>query len=243
VGVPTFTGEARHLEVLIVSYSRYGVLEQLATCIAAGASSVPDVQVSRLEVEDAPLAEVRSGEAPADGMLRRTLILDRFAAADALIVGAPAYFGSMAAPVKRLFEDCLTAQGAPPAVDRSRPWRHHLLRDRVGAAFTASATPHGGNELALHSILTLFMHLGMLVVTPGQADPILENPAAPYGATAIAGAGGDGQPSAAEQDAARALGVRVAHVAAWVRLGRTEWEKRQEPRRSVAEPGGLEPSG
>jgi len=46
-----------------------------------------------------------------------------YVAADALIVGAPTYFGSMASPVKRLFEDAATGAQRP---DRSRPWRHAL---------------------------------------------------------------------------------------------------------------------
>lgn len=217
------------INVLIVTYSRFGVLKRMAEYIADGARSVPGAAVHLIEVEDLPIDTLRPGESQADHLLRRAVLMERIAAADALVVGAPAYFGSMASPVKRFFEDCLTAESAPPAIDRSRPWRHTALRDTVGAAFTASGTPHGGNELALHSILTLFMHLGMLVVTPGQGQPILSNPAAPYGATAITGATGDDLPTADEQEAARALGVRVARVASWISLGRTEWERNRAP--------------
>jgi hypothetical protein len=48
-------------------------------------------------------------KAYADPEPRRAATLNRLAAADALIVGALAYFDSMAAAVKRLFEDCVTA--------------------------------------------------------------------------------------------------------------------------------------
>jgi NAD(P)H dehydrogenase (quinone) len=212
------------VQVLVVYYSRFGVLKHLAGWIAEGAQRVAGAEVSFLEVEDRPVEELRPGETVADMMARRAVIVNRLAAPDALIVGAPAYFGGMAAPVKRLFEDCLTAS-APPVSDRSRPWRHHRFRAKVGAAFTASATPHGGNEQALHSILTMMMHLGMIVVTPGQREPVLENSASPYGATAIAGADGGRFPNAMEQEEARALGQQVAEVAAWLSWGRTEWEK------------------
>jgi NAD(P)H dehydrogenase (quinone) len=64
----------------------------------------------------------------------------------------------------------------------------------------------------------MFMHLGMIVVTPGQGQPILSNPAAPYGATAITGAGiTSPQPRSKRQPAA--LGVRVARITTWVSLG------------------------
>ncbi len=153
-------------------------------------------------------------------------MVNEFTGFDAIIVGAPSYFGTMASPVKRLFEDCATAN--PPPQDRTRPWRIHLFRNKVGAAFTASATPHGGNEQTLHSILTMLMHCGMIVVTPGQGEPILENEGAPYGPTAVAGAEANRLPSAEEQEAARAHGERVAHVAAWLALGRLAWVQRED---------------
>jgi NAD(P)H dehydrogenase (quinone) len=207
------------VELLIVYYSRFGVVRRLAELIAEGARRVPGVNASLMSIDEQPIGEPRAGEYPEEAAMRRAVALSRLVAADAIVVGAPSYFGSMASPVKRLFEDC-AATSPPPQQERSRPWRAYLFRDKVGAAFTSSGTPHGGNEQTLHSILSLMMHLGMLVVTPGQREPILANQAAPYGATAISGAGGDRGPSVREQEAARALGERVARVASWVVAGR-----------------------
>jgi NAD(P)H dehydrogenase (quinone) len=207
------------VQVLVVVYSRFGVLERLSERIVEGVRGVSGAGAHVIEVAEQPIDELLPGESEAERNGRREVLMEWLRAADAVIVGAPAYYGSMASAVKRFFEDVLTAGTSPP-VDRTRPWRRDLLRDKVGAAFTASATPHGGNELALHSILTMFMHLGMLVVTPGQAEPLLLNPAAPYGATAIAGATGDQPPTAEEEAAARELGLRVARVASVLRAGR-----------------------
>jgi NAD(P)H dehydrogenase (quinone) len=218
------------IRLLILYYSRFGVLRLLAEGIANGArAAVPDADVECLEIEDTSIEQLSPEETEVQMHARRALFLEKLSMADALIVGSPAYFGSMASPVKRFFEDCLVASGAPPAEDRSRPWRAPQLRDKVGAAFTASATPHGGNEQALQSILTLFMHLGMVVVTPGQSEPILENLAAPYGSSAVTGASADRAPTQMEQDAARALGQRVARLTTWLRLGRTVWEQGHAP--------------
>lgn len=217
---------AQTTEVLVIYYSRFGVLEQLAQHIMDGVLRVPTAEASLLAVADEPVEQMRSGEDALAMALRRATIVNRLTSADALIVGAPAYFGSMASPLKRLFEDCATA-GNPPASDRSRPWHGHQFRDKVGAAFTASATPHGGNEQALHSMLTMLMHLGMVVVTPGQCEPILENDTSPYGATAIVGPDGDRGPSRQEQEEAHALGERVANLTRWLQTGRTAWEKQQ----------------
>ncbi len=215
----------RPLNVLIVYYSRFGALATLAERIADGARAVPNVEARLLRIEDMPVETRRLGETEQGMAMRRAEIVSQLGAADAVIVGAPSYFGGMASPVKRLFEDCATAS-SPPNPDRTRPWRHYMFRDKPGAAFTSSATPHGGNEQTLHSILTMLMHLGMIVVTPGQQMPILENDAAPYGATTITGPQGDRIPTTSDLDGARDLGRRVAEVATWLAWGRIEWEKR-----------------
>ena len=215
----------RNTRVLIVYYSRFGAIKSLAEHIAEGARRVPNIETEMLEVADMPVETLLPDEDEHDMRMRRAAVVSKLGSADAFVIGAPAYFGSMASPVKRLFEECATASN-PPATDRSRPWRHYLFRDKPGGAFTTSATPHGGNEQTLHSILTMMMHLGMIVVTPGQQMPILENDAAPYGATAITGATGNRILTEAELEGARALGQRVAEVATWLAWGRTEWEKR-----------------
>lgn len=228
------------LRVLVVYYSRFGAIRELAALVAEGARQVAGVEAALLEVEDQPIEEPRLApdqtavaETRGQVLARRDKLLDRLATADALVFGAPAYFGSMAAPLKRFFEDCATASSA--VLDRTRPWHHYLFQDKPGAAFTSSATPHGGNEQALHSMLTLMMHLGMIVVTPGQQRPILEQPAAPYGATAITGASGYQGLTAEERTEAVALGRRVAEVASWLRAGRQVVAARQQQRQEAAQ--------
>ncbi|HEX5504742.1 MAG TPA: NAD(P)H-dependent oxidoreductase [Thermomicrobiales bacterium] len=205
------------VRIMVVYYSRFGAIAALAGEIAAGARAVAAVEVQLLPVDERPLDEPRPGESADDALRRRAALLNDLTAAHALVVGAPAYFGSMASPLKRFFEDCATASTA--RLDRSRPWHHYLFLNKVGAAFTSSGTPHGGNEQTLHSILTLLMHLGLIIVTPGQRGPILEHPAAPYGATAITGPEGNRGLSAEEVEEARHLGQRVAEVTTWLRRG------------------------
>lgn len=207
------------VRVLVICYSRFGAIRDLAGYIREGIARVPGTASDLLEVGEDPLPELQ-GEAARDEAAngRRTVLLNRLAQADAFIIGSPAYFGSLAASLKRFFEDVGVASS--PLLDRTRPWHHYLFRDKPGAAFVTSATPHGGNEQALQSILTLMMHLGMLVVTPGQRGPILDQPAAPYGATAITGPSGHRGLTEAEIGEARDLGQRLAEVAMRLRVGR-----------------------
>lgn len=215
------------VDILVVYYTRFGVVGSLAQCIAEGVHRVEGAAARLLQVEDRPVEELQAGEDEGAMERRRAATVNQLISADALIVGAPGYFGSMASPLKRLFEDTATAS-APPATDRTRPWRHHQFQNKVGAAFTSTATPHGGNEQTLHSILTMLMHLGLIIVTPGQQAPILENETPAYGATAISGPMGDRPPNEREREYARQLGAQVAETTLWLRLGWTEWSRQRD---------------
>jgi NAD(P)H dehydrogenase (quinone) len=98
-------------------------------------------------------------------------------------------------------------------------WAKGALNGEVGAAFTASATQHGGQETTLFSIITNLLHFGMVVVgldygfAPQMTvDEVVGG--APYGATTITSSNGSRQPSQNELDGARYQGRRVAMVAA-----------------------------
>jgi NAD(P)H dehydrogenase (quinone) len=89
----------------------------------------------------------------------------------------------------------------------------------VGAAFTSTATQHGGQETTLFSILTNLLHHGMTIVGldygfEGHAGEGEAHGATPYGASTIAGQTGQRQPSQVELDGARYQGARVARLAA-----------------------------
>ncbi len=80
-------------------------------------------------------------------------IMPKLAEADAIIISAPVYFGSVCAQVKAVF-------------DRSRPLRRagFRLKDKIGAAIAIGASRNGGQEYALQAIQA-WMHLhGMIVV-------------------------------------------------------------------------------
>ena len=74
---------------------------------------------------------------------------------------------------------------------------------KVGGAFAASATQHGGQETTLFTIITKLLHFGMAVVFAGQMKVDEITGGAPYGATTIAGPDAQRQPSQNELAAAR----------------------------------------
>ncbi len=193
-------------KVLVLYYSAYGHIELMAHAIADGAreagAQVDVKRVPELVPEDVAKAahfKINQGAPIAS--------IEDLADYDAIIVGVGTRFGRMASQMANFLDQ---AGGL---------WARGALNGKVGAAFTSSATQHGGNETTLFSIITNLLHFGMVVVGlpyshQGQMtlDEIVGG--APYGATTIAGADGSRQPSMIELAGARHQGQLVAQTAA-----------------------------
>ena len=193
-------------KVLVLYYSSYGHIEQMAQAIAEGArqggatvdikrvpETAPDdvVQAAHFKTDQpAPVAEVED--------------LPNY---DAIIVGAPTRYGRMPSQMAAF-------------MDRTGPlWATGALNGKVGGAFTSTATQHGGQETTLFSIITNLLHLGLVIVGlpysfRGQMTLDEVAGGTPYGATTIAGGKGERQPSAIDLDGARHQGALIAEWAA-----------------------------
>ncbi len=150
-------------EILIVYYSRGGNTEKLAKAIADGVSeSAGNPTLKRVD-------EVDINELPEY---------------DGVIAGSPVYFGTMAAELKKFFEDSVVVR--------------KKLFNKVGAAFATSAHRTGGKETTILSILQAMLIDGMIVV----GDPF--ETGGHYGAAGSDDVG---------LKEGKALGKRVAEVA------------------------------
>jgi NAD(P)H dehydrogenase (quinone) len=74
-------------------------------------------------------------------------------------------------------------------------WMRGALHGKVGGAFSASGTQHGGQEMTLFSIIANLLHFGMVIVGldyghAGQMTLEEITGGSPYGATTISGADG-----------------------------------------------------
>ena len=192
-------------KVLVLYYSTYGHLETMAQAVAEGARSAgATVDVKRVP-ETVPQEIARSAHFKLDQSAPVATVaeLENY---DAIIVGAPTRFGRMPSQMGSFLDQ---AGGL---------WARGALNGKVGAAFTPTATQHGGQETTLFSIITNLLHFGMVIVGlpysfQGQMtlDEVVGG--APYGATTIAGGQGQRQPSATELDGARFQGRLVAETA------------------------------
>ena len=190
-------------DILVLYYSRGGSVARLARQIARGIEEVDGMQARlRTLPPVAPVTQVAAPPEPEEGapyVDKRDL-----AECAGLLLGSPTRFGNMAAPVKH-FLDTLGAE-----------WASGTLVGKPAAAFTSTATMHGGQESTLLTMLVPLLHHGCVIAgIPFTEAPLntTRTGGTPYGASHVAGV--DDRPELSEDEAqlARALGRRVAQLA------------------------------
>ncbi len=154
-------------EILIVYYSRSGNTEKLAKAVAEGVREGGGNPTLK-KVDEVDISE-----------------LPEF---DGIIAGSPVYFGTMAAELKKFFDESVVVR--------------RKLFNKVGAAFATGAHRTGGKETTLISILQAMLINGMIIV----GDP--------FETGWHYGAAGSDEVGLKE---GRALGKRVAELADLVR--------------------------
>ncbi|MCF3933002.1 NAD(P)H:quinone oxidoreductase [Acuticoccus sp. M5D2P5] len=193
-------------KVLVLYYSTYGHVERMAEAVAEGARSAgATVDIKRVP-ETAPEEVAKKAGFKLD-QAAPVAKIDDLADYDAIIVGTGTRFGRVSSQMAAFLDQ---AGGL---------WASGALNGKVGAAFTSTATQHGGQETTLFSIITNLLHFGLVVVGlpySFQAQMRLDEitGGSPYGATTIAGGDGSRMPSENELDGARFQGKHVAEVAA-----------------------------
>lgn len=193
-------------KVLVLYYSSYGHIEQMAEAVAAGAREAgAEVTVKRVP-ETVPEEVAKKSGFKLD-QKAPVATPDELANYDAVIFGTPTRFGNMAGQMKN-FMDQLGGL-----------WMKGALVGKAAGVFTSSATQHGGQESTILSTHTVLLHLGFVLVGlpyafQGQmgVSEVMGN--SPYGASTIAAGDGSRQPSKVELEGARYQGAHVARIAA-----------------------------
>lgn len=193
-------------KVLILYYSMYGHLEQMAHAVAEGAARVPGAEVTLKRVpETMAEAELKKVGAKLD-QSSPIASVNELPGYDAILFGTPTRFGNMAGQMRTFLDQTggLWAKGA--------------LINRIGSVFTASATQHGGHETTIASFHTTLLHHGMIIAGVPYSCSGLSNMSeitggSPYGAGTLAGSDGKRMPTENELAIARFQGEHVAGLA------------------------------
>jgi len=202
------------LKVLVVYYSMYGNMFKLAKEVARGSESVKGAEVRLRKVTelvpqsviDANPALKAASDAQKDVPIATN---DDLVWADGIVWGSPTRYGNMAAQMKNFIDQT------------GKLWAEGALIGKPAGFFTGSATPHGGQETTLITMMIPMLHQGMVLVGVPYSVPEISAPVvgggSPYGASAMVGQ--QNQIGVTENDLKVGffLGVRVAEIAGKLR--------------------------
>ena len=196
-------------KVLIVFYSLYGHIHQMADAVAQGVREAGcEAIIKRVPetLSEEVLGMMGALEAQKALAYLPIATVDDLASADAVIFGTPTRFGNMCGQMRQF----LDATGGL--------WMTGALVGKLGSVFTSSATQHGGQESTILSFYNTLLHQGMVIAGlpyafAGQSDNSQITGCSPYGASTIAGTKGERSPSENELAGARFQGDYVAKLA------------------------------
>ena len=193
-------------KVLVLYHSTYGHIEKMAEAVAEGARSVEGVTADIKRVPELVPEELARKSGYKLDQAAPIASVDDLEQYDAIIVGAGTRFGTAASQMRNFWDQT------------GGVWFQGKLVGKVGAAFTSSATQHGGNETTLIGLIQTLLHHGMVVAGlpyAFQGQMTLEEitGGSPYGATTITGGDGSRFPSENELAGARHQGDWVAQLA------------------------------
>lgn len=193
-------------KILVLYYSSWGHVEQMAEAVAEGARKVPGAEVTIKRVPELVPDEV--AKAAHYKLDQKAPIAQpaELADYDAVIFGTPTRYGNMAAQMKNFLDQT------------GGLWVKGALVGKVGSVFASTATQHGGQETTITSFHTVLLHQGMVIVGlpyafQGQMIMTEITGGSPYGASTMASGDGSRQPTENELAGARYQGEHVAKIA------------------------------
>lgn len=190
-------------DILILYYSRYGSVAQMAQHIAHGVETVSRMH-ARIRTVPAvsTVCEAVEDDIPASGPPYATL--DDLRECAGLALGSPTRFGNMAAALKYFLDGT------------SSLWLSGALVGKPAAVFTSTASLHGGQETTLVSMMLPLLHHGMLILGTPYSEPDLtttHSGGTPYGPSHYAGPDSKLPITDEEKRLCLALGKRLAETA------------------------------
>ena len=190
--------------ILVLYYSSYGHIAQMADAVAEGVRQAGHECDVRRVPETAPPEVAKAAGFVADHSHELISGIDALPQYDGLVIGAPTRFGRMPSQMAAFLDQ---AGGL---------WYTDALVGKAAAAFTSTAAQHGGQETTLVSMMLPIMHHGMLMVGLPYSEPELTSTTSggtPYGASHVAGSADDRDITEEERKLCIALGRRLAETA------------------------------
>ncbi|MBI2296482.1 MAG: NAD(P)H:quinone oxidoreductase [Betaproteobacteria bacterium] len=190
-------------EILVLYYSHTGAVKEMAQLVARGVEQVAGCAARvRTVPKVSTVCEAVESAVPGSGAPYAEL--KDLVECAGIALGSPTRFGNMAAPMKYFWDST------------GELWLKGTLAGRPAAVFTSTASPHGGQETTLVSMMMPLLHHGMVIVGLPYTEPELFTTAGggtPYGASHHAGHAGERPITEPERKLCLALGRRLAETA------------------------------
>jgi NAD(P)H dehydrogenase (quinone) len=191
-------------KILVLYYSSWGHMEQMAKAAAEGAREAgADVTIKRVpELVPEEVAKAAHYKLDQEAPIAQPLELENY---DGFIFGVSTRYGAMAAQIKNF-------------LDQTGPlWARGALVNKVATVMVSTATQHGGQEVAILSTQASLQHHGLIIVPlsyayQGQSGVDVVRGGSPYGMTTMSDSDGSRQPSAQELEGAKFQGKRMAEI-------------------------------
>jgi len=191
-------------EILIVVHSVHGNTLAMAREVARGVEQVDGCQ-ARLRAVAPLTSAIDPVQQPLPENGPSLVASADLRDCQGLILGSPTRFGNMAASVKYFLDGT------------GSEWASGALAGKPAGVFTSTSTLHGGQEATLLSMMIPLLHHGMVLVGLPYTEPRLtqtQSGGTPYGPSHLAGQDSDRALDEDECHLCRALGARVADLAA-----------------------------
>ncbi|WP_159586606.1 NAD(P)H:quinone oxidoreductase [Chelativorans xinjiangense] len=193
-------------KILVLYYSSWGHMEQMARAAAAGAREAgADVTVKRVpELVPEEVAKAAGYKLDQEAPVAEPLEVADY---DGIIFGIPTRFGLMSSQMKNF-------------LDQMGPlWMEGKLVNKTATIMSSTATQHGGAEMTVVTSQIPLQHLGMIIVPlsyayQGQSGNDTVRGGSPYGMTTSTNSDGSRMPSEQELEGAKFQGKRMAEITA-----------------------------
>jgi NAD(P)H dehydrogenase (quinone) len=166
--------------VAVIYYSATGNVHGLARAVAEGAEGAgAEVRLRHVEELASELLISQNqywGRHRSQVAEAAVATLDDLEWADGVAFGTPTRFGNIAAQLKQFIDQAGSL------------WQEGKLADKVGTAFTASQTPHGGQETTILALNNTLYHWGMVILPLGYTvQEVFAAGGNPYGTSFVTG--------------------------------------------------------
>ncbi len=197
------------MRILILYYSMTGNVYKMAKLVAEGVREAGAEAVIKTVPELMPEELIRANELIVAAKKEQAEVpiatVEELADYEGIIVGTPTRFGNMTAQMRNFWDQT------------GSHWVQGSLIGKPVGVFCSTASLHGGQETTIISSMMTFFHQGMIIVgVPYSVQALVTTNAGgtPYGPSHVSGHPPTNPITEHEAEICRALGKRVAEVAA-----------------------------